>query len=948
MGWDRPLTAVVCDYLFSGQPPGALVDLSDTLVVVPTRQAGRRLREAVAASCAQTGGAALSVQVVPPSFFFAPQPGDVPDAPEALVRAAWAGVLTDPEHEAVRRLLGWAEGRGDEAWALQTGRLLQRLRQALSDAGLGVADVPLAMGEAMPEAERWAAMAALEAAYLERVAALGYDDACRRKVRTAQGPSLPEGVRRVVVAGVPDPSLLMLRALEALERSVRIEVLIHAPCDLAEAFDDWGRPVEAFWTTHPIDVPDEARNVRVAAAPVDQAALAADECGSAAVDGLAGVVALGVPDAALKPIVQSVFAERGIPTFDPAEPPVAGHPLGRLVSAYAELVLTGRYAAVAALLRHPHALDALALARKVNGADVLGELDEFQNRHLPWRADDMVERLLRGAQGAGSALRSAIEWVRAIRDGFAEAPCLADAVRAFLQEVYAARTLRLDRPEDLEFRSAAEALDAVLHELDGVAQAACGLDNASALRLVLQRLDEVTYARERRDAELDLDGWLELPWNDAPVLVVTGMNEGIVPDSRVADTFLPDSVRRRLGLRDEAARLARDAFLLRGLIESRRSSGGRVCLIAGQTGAQGDPLKPSRLLFLCRDEELVPRARRLFGRIPEERTQSPSGIGFQLDPSPRTPRDLKALESRRISVTAFRAYLACPFRYYLGHVLRMEAVSDDKPGLEAADYGTLVHDVLRDMAAEGVWREPKPETLAAFLHDRLDGHLAAAYGRRLSLPIVVARESARQRLAALARCQTGLSAEGWELVESEVALEAVLGAFTLRGKIDRIDRHRDSGRLRILDYKTSDHGAEPDKAHLGTPGVRVGDFAAVDVGGKGRRWVDLQLPLYRLLLAAREGRDSEPELGYFNLPRSVTETGVSIWPGLTAALYESARQCAAAVCERIAEREFWPPSERVAYDDFETLLLGDPQRTVKGIADWQWPAAGGGEKAGAG
>ena len=53
------------------------------------------------------------------------------------------------------------------------------------------------------------------------------------------------------------------------------------------------------------------------------------------------------------------------------------------------------------------------------------------------------------------------------------------------------------------------------------------------------------------------------------------------------------------------------------------------------------------------------------------------------------------------------------------------------------------------------------------------------------------------------------------------------------GRIDRIDHHPDLG-WRLIDFKSSDSGTTPDKAHR-----------------KSDRWIDLQLPLYRGLHAAR-------------------------------------------------------------------------------------------------
>jgi ATP-dependent helicase/nuclease subunit B len=40
--------------------------------------------------------------------------------------------------------------------------------------------------------------------------------------------------------------------------------------------------------------------------------------------------------------------------------------------------------------------------------------------------------------------------------------------------------------------------------------------------------------------------------------VVAGLNDGLVPDAVVGDAFLPESLRERLGLKTNAARLARD------------------------------------------------------------------------------------------------------------------------------------------------------------------------------------------------------------------------------------------------------------------------------------------------------------------------------------------------------------------------------------------------------
>ncbi|MFZ4482328.1 MAG: PD-(D/E)XK nuclease family protein [Rhodoferax sp.] len=208
-----------------------------------------------------------------------------------------------------------------------------------------------------------------------------------------------------------------------------------------------------------------------------------------------------------------------------------------------------------------------------------------------------------------------------------------------------------------------------------------------------------TLPREIEPADLDLEGWLELSWNPAPFLIVTGLNEGYVPDSRMGDIFLPDSLRAHLGMRHDGCRLARDLFLLESLIESRRRAG-TIRLFCGKTSAAGDPLKPSRLLFRCPDSALPDRAARLFEELKSHGSLPAASISFQLQSS-LADRPPVWPAGKSLSVTAFRDYLECPFRFYLRHVLGMESVDDLKTEPDAMEFGQLIHHALRQLHDSG-------------------------------------------------------------------------------------------------------------------------------------------------------------------------------------------------------------------------------------------------------
>jgi hypothetical protein len=142
------------------------------------------------------------------------------------------------------------------------------------------------------------------------------------------------------------------------------------------------------------------------------------------------------------------------------------------------------------------------------------------------------------------------------------------------------------------------------------------------------------------------------------------------------------------------------------------------------------------------------------------------------------------------------------------------------------------------------------------------------------------------------------------------------------GKIDRVDRQRDSGLLRILDYKTSEAGKTAEETHLGSipkTGLTP-DYAKLLIAGRAKRWMDLQLPLYIMLLGEDTLFQGKKVAGYFNLPRSIDETGINLWENLDETMIGAARICAENVIDAIQQRTFWPPTAKLPNDAFASLF----------------------------
>jgi ATP-dependent helicase/nuclease subunit B len=553
---------------------------------------------------------------------------------------------------------------------------------------------------------------------------------------------------------------------------------------------------------------------------------------------------------------------------------------------------------VAALARCPDFVDYLGArsAEKFSAAAWLEGLDELRSRHLP----SGLEAARRQAPNLSNfpELVPGLQAIEEIRT-LLLAGSFATGAATALAAIFAARTFDLSREAEAQLQESAEAWRNIVRECAGLSGT---LSTAEWWELALRIFGDGRSTDEKPDRAVELQGWLELLFEDAPHLLVAGLNDGCVPEAIAGDAFLPEALREKLGLKTNGGRLARDAYVLAALAVCRRE-GGRLDLLFGKVSAIGDPLRPSRLLLQCADAMLPSRVEFLFREIEAGRPGPAWTRAWRLRP-PAVP----VLE--RVRVTAFRDYLQCPFRFYLRHALDLSAFDPHKAELDAPDFGTLCHSALEAMAREpGLRDSVDVPQLRAYLHGVLERELRARYGSDLTLPLLIQLESARQRLAHAAEVQAEQRAQGWIIEDVEKSFSLRIGQLRVNGKIDRIERHAVTGQRRVLDYKTSDRPMPPRKAHArhsGRDESATPEFARFTVDGREWVWTDLQLPLYLDAL----GREGGPvTAGYFNLPKAAGDTAVAVWEGYDGAWRAAATRCAEGVAAAIGAGVFWPPAE---------------------------------------
>ncbi len=918
LSWDHPLPAAAAAWLvaqagWSGDGP---LDLRSWLVVVPTRQSSRRLREAIAVAAAARGQAVFSPRVIVPEQV----PTALADLPEAASRLestlAWARVLRAVPLARVRTLLPVEPPERDFPWALSLAQRLMRVQGQLNEEGLSFAAVAEAEGN--PERERWRQLADLEARWLQELGSQGW--AGRGAVESAglAAVNRPAGVERVAVIGVPDALGIALAYLQRLVAvGGRVEVLVYADpaqLDLAAAFDSWGRPRTEFWSDREMPWTDFNQQVRLMADPAAQAEHIGQLARRYARPDEWLDVALVDPE--VRGPLEQVLAEAGLPSYNPEGTTWRRGRLHGLLTKLAALMERPSHDVIGSLLRHPDVLPVVLAGAAEGPAALLRRWDQVREDHLVATLDEAL-----AFAGESPLLAAALRRIATWRDQLCGGE-FGPGAMALLAEIYGETPIAAGSA----FADAAAHWAETVAALEGAASLAAGLSRAEQWRLAVQVFGEGARFETKAPEALELGGWLELLWADAGHAVIAGANDGRLPEAVVGDAFLPENLRVALGLRSNAQRLARDAYLLTVALASRR--GENVTVLVGKTADNGEPLRPSRLLLAGNEAALPARVRRLFRPLETNAANLPWRRAWTLRPERVAP-------PQTVSVTALRDWLACPFRFYLKRVLRMEPRDLDKSELDARDFGTLVHAALQAMGESPALRDCTDEaTLRDGLLDVLEAEAKRTFGAEPSLPLIIQLESARQRLRRVATIEAAERQAGWRTEKVEWEFAVPLGPLTVRGKIDRIDRHAD-GRVRVIDYKTSDKAKAPLEAHVETlreVDAERPEWLQVEIGGRTKRWVDLQLPLYRRALAAEYGTDLT--CAYFNLPKAVGETGLLAWPDDAPELQGAAERCAEAVAAAIGAGEFWPPVEDLARGEAEWATVFHDGIAASVAEDW--------------
>lgn len=944
-------------------------------IVVPTAESGRRLKEWMAENSGENETKRrplLMPRMVLAGQLIRTRCENVASELETI--SAWVEVLTENSSHEVWPVLfpQPVPERHLQTWALSTADRLMSLQLQLEQYEVSVASVlqRLRSGENLtPEFEqrwalvneeeimRWESLQELFDKVDEKLISWGRTPGWQARAAALAEPA-PEKGAPIIIACIPELSPQVMHYLRHLETACpgRVRIWVNAPGEMRDKFDETrgGSPCMKYWTTEykfSTDVlDDEQIEVKSSALGMARAAVKAVCHAGSNTD-----VVLGVCDASFTPSLVTEFAKLGWQVHLPEGRSADTTDLAALPRLMADACENPESVSSMAPLLRSVAMQRMWWGGKFNAYDFGCLLDKLQSRYYADRVsflftllnpDEPLPALLQSAEslsGTGSKpnAQQVSEWeVRELNtlrsqsiynyakwvQGFVLL-CRKDIGAGFkrletgLLQAYGNHALQVVA------KPMAQHLDELVTFLQ-----LHPLPPRDAWALLKYRVTQQKPALQesaRENTQIDALGWRELAYAKGSRIIITGLHEGCVPETLPADPFLPDSLRAILGLPHSQMRLARDAFLLAAVLHR---TGVSVSILLSQQSADGSgtPVAPSALLYRCEDSVLPDRvANKLFKEGEVEDTEGYATWSLAPREAPMGGNGMESVEliapkgwvnpfaspEHRFSPSEINTFLACPLRFWMKYALGIsswdEYKGDNKVEMAPAEYGTLVHNVLEDIAN----RYPNSsmitseEDVEKFAKDRLDVRFLERFGSRHLLPTMLRQKNhIRAGLEVFVQWHCSELAEGWEcfacehkVSDWEIPLpDGTSARISMRA--DRIDHRPATNEWRIIDYKT--HSSKPFEKHVTSIPDRklevkespdrgesfeslMGEAGFKLYGGK-LYWKDVQLPMYAEWLRQKEDCE-QLEVAYFNLPRAGhDQEGYNCMVELTEAASESA------------------------------------------------------------
>jgi|GEM_PF-4492389 len=440
-------------------------------------------------------------------------------------------------------------------------------------------------------------------------------------------------------------------------------------------------------------------------------------------------------------------------------------------------------------------------------------------------------------------------------------------------------------------------------------------DITQALNATVAAVARAVHEPRGTAPKVELFGWLELFLDESETVELINPSSDLIPGASQGNPFLPESLRRVLGLGTQESRANRDRYRFWYITNSGRN----VNVTLQTNGARGEPLLISPCFLPISDA--IRTANILLTQV-ESADGKEHVVASAVNTAARNLVRCELPAPGTVSVSGLADYLACPYRFALQHILKLKSVPDTAHEFDALHFGSILHAVLDHVAKlelSGVIFKSSAQ-LNAELQKQLI--LELQFHEEREGGVIIQTHSLSNRLAAYAEWHIEFREEGNIVIACEWPFKVRSpSGLIVKGRIDRIERNQKTGEVTLLDFKTSENAKRVDTFHRPNKKSSGGENSS----SKNGNWASLQLPVYRMgfmqdktMLQSHDKNDNlKLALLFIDGTGKITLHEAS-WDTQD---YTDAEEQFNSATAKISAGEFWPPAENLKFDPFPFINL---------------------------
>jgi hypothetical protein len=303
---------------------------------------------------------------------------------------------------------------------------------------------------------------------------------------------------------------------------------------------------------------------------------------------------------------------------------------------------------------------------------------------------------------------------------------------------------------------------------------------------------------------LQIMGMLETRVLDFKNLIITSVNEGILPASKSDNSFIPFDIKKEVGLPTYKEKDAIFSYHFFRLLQRAEN----IYLIYNTEADAYGSGEQSR--FLTQLEILKENEIEKF--VVSPKVNKTKNEFKELPKNEILISELKQLASKGLTPTSLTTYILNPFEFYRQKVLKIREVEEVEETIAANTLGTIIHKTLEALYIpyKGVYLTTYAiNIMKNKVSDEMQKWFISAYGNNItSGKNLLIYKVAHQFIDNFLAQEISLIKQGKQIkiialehdLETPLTIEGLDFPILLKGQVDRIDEI--DGIIRIIDYKT--------------------------------------------------------------------------------------------------------------------------------------------------